>query len=301
MELFSEETRGEHILDKKALSSTLKYDLENTNIETISIKNVVNEENSPLKKECEYKEFYVVELILNDLQVPKEFLQKLDTNIFFPTLYILKYKNIYNYIISIKEQKDNHLKILRVFDRGWGNKIEDYSLNLFSIKSIMKQLLRMITSVKFEASQSFKEYTSILIKNKRCFGLDNFIINKGHSSFLQINDSIKILGEKDWDEYTTDILKKIIVCCFTDETMDSLLEKLKECMYQQCISKLKNKALIPYLRPTLSNYKLNCIIEDLIQTKHGTTVKLENNRFKCYFTQATININSVYNRLYSVK
>ena len=143
---------------KDILKITLKYKLAPNTINIEASENI--------------KEILIFELILNEKNIPKDAIKKIDELVVFPKLYVFKYKDDFCYGIFYKEEK-------KYFFSNW-SETKEFNFNNTNLEKVYENLIKTFFKTKAkniqnEFKKAFELENRIEILNKEIEVLENKI------------------------------------------------------------------------------------------------------------------------------
>lgn len=171
-------------------------------ISDVVLSHVLSPTTTNLEASKDVKEIYVITLTLKEKRVPNIFLDLLDKQVFFPTLFKLCYNDSVVYRASIKEfNEDETMKILKTFQTDWQDELRQEFPTTSKLENVYKKIISNITSHEFKQDENFKDYVLCLDQiKKQKSEIDKLtrmmLAEKQPNIKMELNDKIKKLKEE---------------------------------------------------------------------------------------------------------
>lgn len=230
---FPKETNVIKIINKNTIFNAFNDGLPTSDSEMITgvaIVNILDSTTQNVKNSTEYPLIYKILVGINKRCIPSQFLELLDMQMEFPVVYELAYSEeideqdfdtalnegmLYCYVDSymtvlpVKQLKNNHFDIIRIFYSGWGNLGFSIKSNSFeTVEGFYKFIIETLTYEKFELHESIAVYVKKIKdkyhserKAKRdCISIDDnytYFVNWGCGNYESIKNAIRVILPKE--------------------------------------------------------------------------------------------------------
>lgn len=161
--LFPEQTRVNKIMPKAKfmklaeLSTTVREEIQN-NVERLIISNVLNEKTIHIAKGRDVVEIDVFEIQLKLRELSDKVIKEIDSALPRNIIYILRYENKAQVVVSYKEKSTNNkYKVLKTYRTEWKN-YDDFKLNIsgLNLDFVFNNFLSQIAEGKLEITQDIE-------------------------------------------------------------------------------------------------------------------------------------------------
>ena len=144
----------------KLVKANKEIKAEASNVLNISLARVLSEQTIFLEP-CDYvKEIYIFKVELASTQVPYKFIDLLDRQIKFETVFVFCYENEFLYYASIKNFESDCIKITKTFQTNWIEKLENNFPITNKLDEVYKDIIATISCLKFHKNESYAEYVN---------------------------------------------------------------------------------------------------------------------------------------------
>lgn len=131
-------------------------------IESVKLSNILSSETTNFDTSENFKEIYIVDIVVKNKILPKLFLNSFDKNINFHTLFRVFYKNEILYYSSLKSISDDKTKILKSFESSWSTQEIVPLPQVSKLEDVFKEMISFITNIKFKSAEPIQDYISRL-------------------------------------------------------------------------------------------------------------------------------------------
>lgn len=152
-----------------------------SNVASVILKNVISPFTLNTKESVEMKEFYIIEIILKNREIPVLFIQELDKIIKIPTIFILK-NDDYEFMCFCNKKALNR----NYFDTNWTKAFYDIPLDV-DVPSVYKFIISKAMSYPYFEKESINDYFNRYNQLKKL----DFQINKTSLAIAHDNQSKK--------------------------------------------------------------------------------------------------------------
>lgn len=129
------------------------------NIISIKLSYVISPSKLNLEPSKSVKEIYVIEVAVDSKQLQMSFIEALNKFIELQTLFKICYKNEVKYILSIKDFREDKMKIIKRFESDWIAPLElDFPITT-KLENVFKEIIKNITNYDFRQEESFESYS----------------------------------------------------------------------------------------------------------------------------------------------
>jgi hypothetical protein len=149
-------------------------------IKSIVFKNVINAKSLNSEEDKEYKNIYVIYMVLKERQIPKLFIEELDKNIAFHTYFIFECSDEYASMIAYKEIG---LKV-KIDSKYYINDFKKQQLVDVPMINKVKDIYRFILSYEIGIPVRDNESPGDYIKRVKAVNKLNFQISKTESGII---------------------------------------------------------------------------------------------------------------------
>ena len=170
-------------------------------ISNVVLSHTLSPETTNLEESENVKEIYVIDIKLKQKVVPKKFIEALNKTINFQILFRLIFENEIKYISSIKIFEEEKIKVLKMFESEWQEKItHDFPITL-KLENVFKEMIGKITGYKFRQLETFDFYLKRLNEiNKYKSEIENLTKRRHQEKQpnfkMALNDKIKDLKKE---------------------------------------------------------------------------------------------------------
>ncbi|MDY5676552.1 MAG: DUF4391 domain-containing protein [Eubacteriales bacterium] len=129
------------------------------NIISIKLSYVISPSKLNLEPSKSVKEIYVIEVAVDSKQLQMSFIEALNKFIELQTLFKIRYKNEVKYMLSIKDFREDKMKIIKRFESDWIAPLElDFPITT-KLENVFKEIIKNITNYDFRQEESFESYS----------------------------------------------------------------------------------------------------------------------------------------------
>lgn len=129
------------------------------NIISIKLSYVISPSKLNLEPSKAVKEIYVIEVAVDSKQLQMSFIEALNKFIELQTLFKICYKNEVKYMLSIKDFREDKMKIIKRFESDWIAPLElDFPITT-KLENVFKEIIKNITNYDFRQEESFESYS----------------------------------------------------------------------------------------------------------------------------------------------
>ena len=129
------------------------------NIISIKLSYVISPSKLNLEPSKSVKEIYVIEVAVDSKQLQMSFIEALNKFIELQTLFKIRYKNEVKYMLSIKDFREDKMKIIKRFESDWIAPLElDFPITT-KLENVFKEIIKNITNYEFRQEESFESYS----------------------------------------------------------------------------------------------------------------------------------------------
>ena len=116
------------------------------NIISIKLSYVISPSKLNLEPSKSVKEIYVIEVAVDSKQLQMSFIEALNKFIELQTLFKIRYKNEVKYMLSIKDFREDKMKIIKRFESDWIAPLElDFPITT-KLENVFKEIIKNIIS-----------------------------------------------------------------------------------------------------------------------------------------------------------
>jgi preprotein translocase subunit SecB len=179
---------------------TMKTSTEN--IASVCLTHVLSPTTTNLEPSKNVKEIYVINIDIKTKEMPDKFIEALNKQILFQTLFKVCYNSDVKYICSLKVFDENYnMKVLKTYSTDWQKQLHKDLPITTKLEEVYKTIIANIVGYGFRIDETFNDYmerTSNIKRQKieieRLIKLMN--AEKQPNIKMNINDRIKQM-EKD--------------------------------------------------------------------------------------------------------
>ena len=129
------------------------------NIIYIKLSYVISPSKLNLEPSKSVKEIYVIDVAVDSKQLQMSFIEALNKFIELQTLFKIRYKNEVKYMLSIKDFREDKMKIIKRFESDWIAPLElDFPITT-KLENVFKEIIKNITNYDFRQEESFESYS----------------------------------------------------------------------------------------------------------------------------------------------
>lgn len=162
---FPDSSKVNKELEINSLKKLLKLkDKDVSEIKKVRLINILNESTLNIKSTKNIKDIYIIQIDLLSFSLHEVFFEKLNNYLLIPTLYIFKFRKIYNYFLPLRTIKGNKVGIDRVFASGWGQALRIEMPQCDDLQELYYKLIECYTKVSFNKNESYNSYSKRLIE-----------------------------------------------------------------------------------------------------------------------------------------
>lgn len=161
---YSEKTRTnkefklKEILKMINASKEIKQDA--SNIKNLCLSHVLSPATTNMDPSDEVKEIYIIDVELNDQRIPKDFIIEFDKQIFFQTLFRVRYNKFIAYVMSLKSFDDEGMKLLKTKATEWQEEEKTDMVLTNKLKVVCHKLIESVYKHKIIGEETISQYNT---------------------------------------------------------------------------------------------------------------------------------------------
>ena len=161
---YSEKTRTNKEFKLKEIlkiinaSKEIKQDA--SNVKRLCLSHVLSPATTNMDPCDEVKEIYIIDVELTDQRIPKDFIIEFDKQIFFQTLFRVRYNKFIAYVMSLKSFDEEGMKVLKTKATEWQEEEKTDMVLTNKLKVVCYKLIESVYKHKIVGEETICQYNT---------------------------------------------------------------------------------------------------------------------------------------------